>query len=343
MLISNDGPAPQLNVGDMPGYPLPVSPSAPAQPVALTTENDGADYDRLARLRAGDEAVFRDLVDDLSPVLLRLARTYTPTSSAAQDAVQDTWLTVIDKLDTFEGRSTLKTWICGILVHKARRAGVRESRVLPFSSAWRDDHAAAVDPSRFHSRRDAGPTGTWSSPPVRWDDDPEDELERHELRAQIDAAIELLPVRQREVIVARDVVGMDAAEASDLLGVTAGNQRVLLHRARSKVRAELECHVAEFAAGASRRRRGVSMNQQAFRRAVVCQQLVEMVTDYLEGDLSPTGRAAVEEHLAHCEHCAGYIEQVRRLLELTAGGPGDHGELPAELVDALTTRYRVLH
>ncbi|WP_294569145.1 RNA polymerase sigma factor, partial [uncultured Arthrobacter sp.] len=94
----------------------------------------------LAQLQSGDEARFRQLVTDLTPVLTRLARTYTPTEVAAQDAVQDTWLVVIDKLDTFEGRSSLKTWVCGILVHTARRGGVREARSIPFSSAWRDDH-----------------------------------------------------------------------------------------------------------------------------------------------------------------------------------------------------------
>jgi RNA polymerase sigma-70 factor, ECF subfamily len=199
----------------------------------------------LARIRAGDEALFRDLVRELTPMLTRLARSYTQTDSAAQDAVQDTWLVVIDKLDTFEGRSTLKTWVCGILVHTARRSGVRDARSLPFSSAWRDDQAPAVDPSRFHSRRGPGETDTWSVPPVRWDEVPEEHLAAKELRGVIDRAIAALPVRQRRVIVARDVVGMDAAEAADVLGVTVGNQRVLLHRARSKVRAALEGHAAD--------------------------------------------------------------------------------------------------
>lgn len=199
----------------------------------------------LARLRAGDEALFAQLVTDLSPVLTRLARTYTPTAAAAQDAVQDTWLVVIDKLDSFQGRSTFKTWVCGILVHTARRAGVREARTLPFSSAWNDDRAPAVDPARFHSRRDGAITGSWCNPPVRWDEIPEDRLAGKELRRVIDTAIAALPVRQQAVITARDVVGMDAAEAASVLGVSSGNQRVLLHRARSKVRAALELYGAD--------------------------------------------------------------------------------------------------
>ena len=184
--------------------------------------------------------MFRDFVRRLTPVLLRLSRSYTATDAAAQDAVQDTWLTFLDKLDSFEGRSSLKTWVCGIAVHTARRSGVREARSLPFSSAWRDDRSPAVDPDRFFSRRDTGTPGTWSSPPVRWDQIPEERLAETELRAVVDAAISALPLRQREVIVARDVVGMDADEAAAVLGLSSGNQRVLLHRARSKVRAALE-------------------------------------------------------------------------------------------------------
>ena len=192
----------------------------------------------LERLKAGDEALFRDVVSDLTPLLLRLARGYTQTEAAAQDAVQDTWLVVVDKLDSFEGRSSLKTWVCGILVHKARRSGVKESRSLPFSAAGADDHAPAVDPARFHDR---GPDeGAWISPPVRWDELPEERLAAKELRGVIDDAISGLPVRQRQIMVARDIVGLDASEAAEALGVTVGNQRVLLHRARSKVRAALE-------------------------------------------------------------------------------------------------------
>jgi RNA polymerase sigma-70 factor (ECF subfamily) len=201
--------------------------------------------DLLDRLRAGDEPLFREVVEKLTPVLLRLARGYTPTASAAQDAVQDTWLVVLDKLDTFEGRSSLKTWTCGILVNKARRSGVKESRTLPFSSAWRDDRSPAVDPSRFHSRGSSGPAGTWSNPPVSWDQMPEERLASQEMQRVIHAAIAGLPIRQREVITARDVVGMDAPEAAAILNLTSGNQRVLLHRARSKVRATLEQYAAD--------------------------------------------------------------------------------------------------
>jgi RNA polymerase sigma-70 factor (ECF subfamily) len=194
----------------------------------------------LSRLRDGDEALFRELVVALTPVLTRLARSYTPTTSAAQDAVQDTWLVVLDKLDTFEGRSSLKTWICGILVNKARRSGLREHRTVPFTSVWREDHSPSVDPGRFHAAGSEAQAGTWASPPVRWDTCPEEQLASAELRRVIERAIAALPTRQREVITARDVLGMDAEEAAVVLRLSAGNQRVLLHRARSKVRTSLE-------------------------------------------------------------------------------------------------------
>jgi RNA polymerase sigma-70 factor (ECF subfamily) len=198
---------------------------------------DLSDDDVLAGLRRGDEQVFRDLVTSLSPLLLRLARSYTRSPATAQDAVQDTWLAVVEGLPSFEGRSSLKTWVCGILVNKARRTGVKESRVLPLNLLGRDP---AVDASRFAGRRDAQPTGTWLVPPVRWDQQPEERLSSRELRVVIDEAIAALPLRQRELITVRDVLGMDSDEAAALLGLSTGNQRVLLHRARSKVRTAVE-------------------------------------------------------------------------------------------------------
>lgn len=193
----------------------------------------------VTALRTGDEQEFRRLVLELTPAMLVLARRYVPTPSAAEDVVQETWLTVLSDLDGFEGRSSLRTWIFGILINKARRVGVREHRQLPFSSVRRQ---AAVDPDRFHptAAGDRAPAGTWASPPFRWDLEPEERLTAQELRRVIETAIAALPTRQRDVITLRDVLGMDAAEAGELLGLTATNQRVLLHRARSQVRAVLE-------------------------------------------------------------------------------------------------------
>lgn len=200
------------------------------------------------RLQAGDEVLFRQVVTEFTPMLTRLARVYTPSIEAAQDAVQDTWLIVIDKLGSFDGRSTFRTWVSAILVRTARRTGVREARAVPFSSVWVDDREPAVDPARFCSRRDPGPTGSWLTPPVGWDEIPEDRLTASELQAVIAAAISALPIRQRAVITARDVLDMDAGAAATALGLTSGNQRVLLHRARSKVRAALELYSARVSA-----------------------------------------------------------------------------------------------
>ena len=205
----------------------------------------------VVALRSGDEDLFVELVRGLSPVLLRLARSCTSNDAAAQDAVQDTWVVVVDSLDAFAGRSSLKSWVCGICLHTARRRGVRESRTSPFSSL-RQGRGPAVDADRFAGRRDATPTGTWLVPPVRWDTQPEEHLAEAELRAAVKEAIGRLPVRQREVITARDVVGLDAAETAEALALSAGNERVLLHRARSRVRAELE----EYAGRAGRSRGG---------------------------------------------------------------------------------------
>lgn len=212
----------------------------------------------LAALRAGDEWEFRRLVRELTPMLLVLARRYVDTAAAAEDVVQETWLAVLDGLDRFEQRSSLRTWVCGILVHKARRLGARDRRSLPFSSVRREEHTPAVDPGRFHSRADAGPTGTWAIPPLRWDTEPEERLGAAELRAVIDAAIAVLPRRQREVITLRDVLGMDAADAGRILDVTDAHQRVLLHRARSRVRTAVESYADDGdrqASPAERRRR----------------------------------------------------------------------------------------
>jgi RNA polymerase sigma-70 factor (ECF subfamily) len=220
---------------------------------------------QLDSLQAGDEALFAELVLALSPVLLRLARSCTSNDAAAQDAVQDTWVVVIASLGSFAGRSSLKSWVCGICLHTARRRGVKESRTSPFSSLARGS-GPAVDAERFASRHDAAPTGTWLLPPVRWDTQPEEHLAEAELRAAVQQSIARLPARQREVITARDVVGLDATEVAQALGLSAGNQRVLLHRARSKVRADLEVYAGSAPASPSSRRGSTSPGPPSHER-----------------------------------------------------------------------------
>jgi RNA polymerase sigma-70 factor (ECF subfamily) len=186
----------------------------------------------LDRLRAGDEAAFDELVARHDGALRRVARTYVRTDAAAADVVQETWLGVIRGLRSFEGRSSLRTWMFRILVNRARTRALREARDLPFSSLESDDQPA-VEPSAF------GRDGRWASAPSRLDAEPETNLLSSELRAHLLEAVDGLPPAQRAVITLRDLVGLGADEVCDLLELTEGNQRVLLHRARSRVRTAL--------------------------------------------------------------------------------------------------------
>ncbi len=201
----------------------------------------------LAGLRRGDEDAFRTLVDENGQFLMRLALMHVPSRAIAEEVVQDTWLAVLNGIDRFEGRSSLRTWIASILLNIARTRGRRERRVLPFSFLLRRREEGgdepAVDPDRFQSIRDSRP-GAWARPPAEWAS-PEERLGTEEARRVLLETIAELPVRQREVIALRDISGWSAAEARNALGLSETNQRVLLHRARSKVRAALESYFEE--------------------------------------------------------------------------------------------------
>lgn len=192
-------------------------------------------------LRRGDSDAYAALVDELTPALLRLAMAHVPSRAVAEEVVQDTWLGVVNGIDRFEGRSALRTWIFGILLNIARTRGKREKRTLPisyFQKRAEEGGGPAVDPDRFHGG--AGELrGAWASPPAEWQE-PERKLANDEARQVLLEAIAELPPRQRDVIVLRDVQGYSAEEARNALDLSETNQRVLLHRARSKVRAALE-------------------------------------------------------------------------------------------------------
>jgi RNA polymerase sigma-70 factor, ECF subfamily len=178
------------------------------------------------------------LVEKYGPSLLRVALLYVPTRAAAEEVVADTWLAVVTGLERFEGRSSLKTWLFRILTNKAKTRGVRERRTLPFSSfaGDGDEEDTAVDVDRFARG------GDWAAPPRGV---PEERLLAAEARATIEAAIDALPPNQRAVITLRDVEGLSAEEACNVLGLSETNQRVLLHRARAKVRAAFERYLEE--------------------------------------------------------------------------------------------------
>jgi RNA polymerase sigma-70 factor (ECF subfamily) len=191
----------------------------------------------LAALRGGDEQAFAGLIDRYHASMLRVARSYVATREAAEDVVQETWLGVIKGLAGFEGRSSLKTWIFRILVNRARTRGQREARSQPFSAVGPVGKEPGVDPARFY---DTGRwAGFWSAPPTRHSP-AEQQVLAGEASQQLVAAIGQLPDSQRVVITLRDVQGLSAAEVCDLLDISEANQRVLLHRARTKARAALE-------------------------------------------------------------------------------------------------------
>ncbi len=206
-----------------------------------------SDAELLVGLRAGDETAFRTLVKQYHPALRRVAMSYVKSLSVADEVVQETWLAVIRGLPGFEERSSLKTWIFRIVVNRAQSRAVREQRTTPFSSLATDvsEHGPTVDPDRFIEG--GAFDGYWSVSPSRFCDLPEERLLAAETRAVLGRAISQLPERQQQVVRLRDVEGWDAEEVCELLGVSAGNQRVLLHRARAHLRAMLEHHFREEA------------------------------------------------------------------------------------------------
>jgi RNA polymerase sigma-70 factor (ECF subfamily) len=190
-------------------------------------------------LRAGNEGVFAELVDRYHASLIRVAMRYVPSRAVAEEVAQETWIGVIEGIDRFEGRSSLKTWLYKILIYRARARGERERRTTPFSALEGDDSAPSVPTERFRGS-DALWAGHWATPPKRWDGEAEARALAGETKSVLDAAIAALPQTQREVIMLRDLSHFTAAEVCYLLGVTEANQRVLLHRGRSRVRAALE-------------------------------------------------------------------------------------------------------
>src|ERR671919_967824 len=198
----------------------------------------------LQGLRAGDEAAFAVLVERYSASLRRVATAIVGTRAVAEEVVQETWLAVLAGVDRFEGRSSLKTWLYRILVNKAKTRGVREARTVAFSALAVEGDERAVPEERFRGP-DNQWEGHWASPPRSLDTVPEHRLLAREARERIAEALETLPDSQRVVVTLRDVAGWDAEEVCGTLGLSEGNQRVLLHRGRAKLRAALERYLEE--------------------------------------------------------------------------------------------------
>lgn len=182
----------------------------------------------LDALRAGDDAAFASLVSKYHQRLLRFAESMVPNRAVAEEVVQDTWLGVVRGIDRFEGRSTVKTWLFHILANRARSAGAREARSVPLGDPLDGRFTAA---------------GEWSRPPEPWSDAVDSRVVADELASRIRQCLPQLPAGQRQVLVLRDIEGLEPAEVCTLLGISAGNQRVRLHRARTQVRSMLEAEL----------------------------------------------------------------------------------------------------
>ncbi|HVD48453.1 MAG TPA: sigma-70 family RNA polymerase sigma factor [Gaiellaceae bacterium] len=201
-----------------------------------------SEAERLDALRAGDEEAFATLVREYHASLVRVARMYVLTLAAAEEVAQETWLAVLNGLSRFESRSSLKTWIFRILTNIAKTRAVRDGRTLPFSALQDPARVpeAAVDADRFLDPEHPRWPGHWALKPEPW---PEEALVAGETRERLAEAIEALPATQRAVISLRDVEGWTSEEVRNALDLSETNQRVLLHRARSKVRAALESYL----------------------------------------------------------------------------------------------------
>jgi RNA polymerase sigma-70 factor (ECF subfamily) len=194
-------------------------------PRLRTVETDAALVDRL---RDGDESAFVTLVGRYHEPMVRLARSMVSSEAVAEEAVQDTWLGVVRGIERFEGRSSIKTWLFRILVNRARTAGAREERSVPL------DAEHAVDPAHFDA------AGQWAEPVQRWRQEFDDRMESAVWAPILRSALEQLPARQRTVVVLRDVEGLSSDEVCSVLGISGGNQRILLHRGRSRMREMLD-------------------------------------------------------------------------------------------------------
>jgi RNA polymerase sigma-70 factor, ECF subfamily len=214
--------------------------------LAAARASESEDARLVAALRAGDEAVFVALVRKHHSLMLRVARGYVRDPRVAEEVVQETWIALLEGIDRFEGRASLKTWLFRVLVKRAVTRALRERRQVPFSSlaTGGDDTGPTVDPERFLDSDHPRWPGHWAVPPADWAAMPEERLLWRETLDVVQEAIARLPARQRDVIVLRDIGGFEPEEVCAALDLSDGNQRVLLHRARGKVREELERHLA---------------------------------------------------------------------------------------------------
>ncbi len=201
----------------------------------ITPEEQGL----IRRILDGEESAFAELVEQYNGSMIRLAMAFVPSQAVAHEVVQEAWMGVLTGLDSFEGRSTLKTWIFRILTNRAKTRGTREARTVPFSALGRGDEDAPIEAERFTSK------GRWATPPSPWAvSTPEALLQQKEAMQVLTASIEQLPPNQRAVVAMRDIDGWESADVCNVLEISETNQRVLLHRGRTRLRRALEKHLA---------------------------------------------------------------------------------------------------
>jgi RNA polymerase sigma-70 factor (ECF subfamily) len=212
------------------------------EPAARPLPKSDDDGSLVERLRLRDEAAFNALLSRYHRATIRLAGTFVRSQAVAEEAAQEAWIAVLRGIDGFRGQSSFKGWLFQIVSNTAKRRALREARSIPISALCADDEGdePSVDPARFHGS--GRWEGHWSAPPQRWAE-PEERLLAGEARALVCKEIEALPPLQRQVITIRDIEGCTSEEACAILGITEANQRVLLHRARSRVRRALDAHL----------------------------------------------------------------------------------------------------
>jgi RNA polymerase sigma-70 factor (ECF subfamily) len=221
-----------------------VEHSAFLEPALSRTPGTDEEHELIVRLRRGDEGAFDDLVNKHHSALIRMSMGYVRDREVAEEVVQDTWMAVIEGLHRFEGRSSLRTWIFGIMIHKAKDRGVREKRHMNFSAfeSVDDESEEPVDPARFHQTGEWA--GHWAVPPQPWDDQtPERLLASQQAVNAMQRAIEVLPPPLKAVLMLRDVEGVEAKEVCEILKITETNLYVRLHRARERVRQAVETYL----------------------------------------------------------------------------------------------------
>jgi RNA polymerase sigma-70 factor (ECF subfamily) len=213
---------------------------------STTAASPTDELDLVRALRAGDEDAFTKLVNRYQAQMVKIALAYVPSHAIAEEVVQEAWLGVLNGIGRFEQRSQLKTWIMRIVMNRAKRRGAQEARTIPISAMRdeRQDRGPSVEPDRFRGPSDQWP-GHWLVAPAGWSGIPEDRLLSRETLAHVGKALEALPESQREVITLRDVLGYSSVEVCNVLAISGTNQRVLLHRARSRVRAAVERYLQQ--------------------------------------------------------------------------------------------------